>query len=643
MWRVFNGGAFPRCAVLQYDDGKAPQCDGGMMSAETNNTFNETSKEVTGGDSLISLYKSNKIPHSEEETTKMSAKDVNDTQKEPRLEAPLIRPRSSSPAVEINEGNKRPALICNFFAKGWCIKGNSCRFRHIKESMNANDQQKENSVAAYQKSEPQDDEGLRDGVERSGLATPVAVPTTTCSSETILLQDTKESPKHKINPKESQKEDPVNISLVDDDKETGGSRENQYLDKEHPPVNANSLLHETSSSNPFTGSDIRKSNWVSSYATSMEELDGREYQFRFHNLKVPITNYSPNYGSSSFQSTSRISPSNHSSMWPRTSTLLSSSSWNSDSFGTVKHLGGDRELHPIFRPNVTPFSGSESEHLYRDKDVLPHSAGFTTKFSSYDWEPSKPFRSSFLISQGIYSPASQYDPIRDSIEQPKDGDKISKFSSSSRTPSISSIHSLMDVNAPLKEKFGMDHGSDRLSLASHVNGHDNAMDVNSNARELGTVDTKQENTKREAKGKKHPIHAHVGDAIQSRELQVNPEFVQENDGPSKEIKIGDDSSRYRGQDFDIEGEGTRESKALKHFRAALIEFVKELVKPTWRDGKLSKDAHKVIVKKAVDKVINTLPAEHIPSMQESIDIYLSSSQPKIVKLVEGYIEKYGKL
>lgn len=38
-----------------------------------------------------------------------------------------------SPSAEIQDGNKRPAIICSFFAKGWCIRGTSCRFLHIKD------------------------------------------------------------------------------------------------------------------------------------------------------------------------------------------------------------------------------------------------------------------------------------------------------------------------------------------------------------------------------------------------------------------------------------------------------------------------------------------------------------------------------
>ncbi|CAI9760184.1 unnamed protein product [Fraxinus pennsylvanica] len=87
----------------------------------------------------------------------------------------------------------------------------------------------------------------------------------------------------------------------------------------------------------------------------------------------------------------------------------------------------------------------------------------------------------------------------------------------------------------------------------------------------------------------------------------------------------------------------KESKEMKHFRAVLVEHVKDLVKPTWLEGLLSKDAHKLIVKKAVDKILSSFqPPHQIPSTGESIKSYLYVSQPKIEKLVEGYIEKYGK-
>lgn len=44
--------------------------------------------------------------------------------------------RSLSSGVEIKGGNKSPAIICDFFLKGWCIKGSSCRFLHVKDHVN---------------------------------------------------------------------------------------------------------------------------------------------------------------------------------------------------------------------------------------------------------------------------------------------------------------------------------------------------------------------------------------------------------------------------------------------------------------------------------------------------------------------------
>ncbi|XP_009622638.1 protein FRIGIDA-ESSENTIAL 1-like isoform X1 [Nicotiana tomentosiformis] len=95
-------------------------------------------------------------------------------------------------------------------------------------------------------------------------------------------------------------------------------------------------------------------------------------------------------------------------------------------------------------------------------------------------------------------------------------------------------------------------------------------------------------------------------------------------------------------DFRRDGSVNYESGVLKHFRAALVEFVKELLKPTWHEGLLIRDAYKMIVKKSVDKVINSLQPDQIPDTTESIKQYLSVSKPKVAKLIEGYVEKYGK-
>ncbi|XP_019174343.1 PREDICTED: zinc finger CCCH domain-containing protein 55-like isoform X1 [Ipomoea nil] len=85
--------------------------------------------------------------------------------------------------------------------------------------------------------------------------------------------------------------------------------------------------------------------------------------------------------------------------------------------------------------------------------------------------------------------------------------------------------------------------------------------------------------------------------------------------------------------------GNKDDKAIRLFKNALIEFVKEILKPTWKEGRMSREVHKTIVKKVVDKVTSTIQGEHIPKTQEKIEQYLSYSKPKLSKLVQAYVER----
>lgn len=83
-----------------------------------------------------------------------------------------------------------------------------------------------------------------------------------------------------------------------------------------------------------------------------------------------------------------------------------------------------------------------------------------------------------------------------------------------------------------------------------------------------------------------------------------------------------------------EGSTNRDEKVMRLFKNALIEFVKEILKPTWKEGKMSREVHKTVVKKVVDKVTSAIPGEQLPKTQEKIEQYLSYSKPKITKLVQ---------
>lgn len=90
-----------------------------------------------------------------------------------------------------------------------------------------------------------------------------------------------------------------------------------------------------------------------------------------------------------------------------------------------------------------------------------------------------------------------------------------------------------------------------------------------------------------------------------------------------------------------DGKKSKDVKGMRAFKFALADFVKELLKPSWKDGHVSKEAYKTIVKKVVDKVIETLGPQ-IPLGKEKIDQYLSCSKPKLEKLVQAYVGKYQK-
>ncbi|KAL0912137.1 hypothetical protein M5K25_018088 [Dendrobium thyrsiflorum] len=104
------------------------------------------------------------------------------------------------------------------------------------------------------------------------------------------------------------------------------------------------------------------------------------------------------------------------------------------------------------------------------------------------------------------------------------------------------------------------------------------------------------------------------------------------------------SARLKNGDPEVSRDGdakrSKENKGFRMFKCALVELVKEMLKPTWKEGQLSKEAHNTIVKKVVDKVTGSVQGHNAPQTQEKIDLYLLSSKAKLSKLVQAYVEKY---
>ncbi|GMI76775.1 hypothetical protein HRI_001346800 [Hibiscus trionum] len=113
----------------------------------------------------------------------------------------------------------------------------------------------------------------------------------------------------------------------------------------------------------------------------------------------------------------------------------------------------------------------------------------------------------------------------------------------------------------------------------------------------------------------------------------------ESGSPSNPVEVNMATSEVEIDQIKSQGK-SKDSRSMKHFKVALACFVKELLKPSWQQGNMSKEAFKTIVKKTVDKVSGAIKSHHIPKSRTKIDLYIESSQQKLTKLVMGYVDKY---
>ncbi|XP_031490784.1 zinc finger CCCH domain-containing protein 36-like isoform X2 [Nymphaea colorata] len=235
------------------------------------------------------------------------------------------------------------------------------------------------------------------------------------------------------------------------------------------------------------------------------------------------------------------------------------------------------------RPRNSPSYYTSSENgklMHIDASNPSASGGYTTSSYSYSWEPSVPFRSSFLHASARLLSESPCDSIHDSIEPSSKG--------ANGTSQASDFVNGNNFGNTLPEPSSSSNiitGFDDKSFQKETSFHDAKV----------------------GKGAYLPRESH------------------------------DDVAHLAGDEKDI-----KETKAMKCFRAVLIDFVKELVRPSWQHGNLSKDAHKLVVKKSVGKVLSSMHSHQMPSNSEAIEQFLSLSRPKISKLVQGYVAKYAK-
>lgn len=145
-----------------------------------------------------------------------------------------------------------------------------------------------------------------------------------------------------------------------------------------------------------------------------------------------------------------------------------------------------------------------------------------------------------------------------------------------------------------------------------------------------------------------------GGAIACTTAAENDEFGETAEAEVGAVENGSPSDSSDGEDVPTgeieieqvkpsgEKKKSKDSRSMKLFKICVANFVKEMLKPSWRQGNMSKEVFKTIVKKTVDKVSGAMKSHQIPKSKAKIDHYIDSSQRKLTKLVMGYVDKHVK-
>uniref|UniRef100_A0A0A9DG05 C3H1-type domain-containing protein n=1 Tax=Arundo donax TaxID=35708 RepID=A0A0A9DG05_ARUDO len=547
-----------------------------------------------------------------------------------------LRLSSSSPGENLENKNKRPIKICTFYAQGLCKKGKSCTFLHEREGPDF-DNQWSNEGKAGGNGYPR---GFEEGSQLQHLSS-LKVP---------QLKDSEGSTKDKLyrnlihvygenNRRLAHPADKQNSPTPGVSQGKSCSIDDSLTKKPTTPINElvqRPVVHEKNHK-PFMGhhSILALETYFDGRATFPRLLDGGILQSDMDNgnnisdlhvsrthLDVNTLNSDHRYRSFSLSS----DPLQHSEQLSAYGGITESlpnthpkeqgpnhASYSSPSFTGFRNPVYATSDNSFSRPTLrtTSYQGILSHHLFTpsiekvdlqkyvdvgkgcgsSRPVLltsssPQpcilSAGSLSPIKDEVWETSVPFVPSFTFPDSATPSRSQYDPFVDSVEPPK-VENTNKFKSSTISCSISGQHTNQHVIADKSLNY-----DDKLTRNMSAKG--------------------------------------------SNELAC---LIARDRGRSSSL---DDNNRVKA--CDRKNDAASNNDNTREFRFHLAEHVKELIKPIWKEGNLSKDAHKLVVKKSVDKVLASIEAHQVPTAEELITNYITACESKIEKLVKAYVDRY---
>ncbi|CAH8334110.1 unnamed protein product [Eruca vesicaria subsp. sativa] len=286
--------------------------------------------------------------------------------------------------------------------------------------------------------------------------------------------------------------------------------------------------------------------------------------------------------------------------------------------------------------NRNDMNGSGSLQAISVSSVQDAEADTTSnkkKVSSNDWEPSEPFRASFTIPPYILpSSDALYDPFTD-IEIPQDRSLTAPSSSKVKDAQIKSRQQ-KDGDSTSGPQARDCNNDDKNSSCSQNQYQETVARKNMEALEGVATSVVDQNDETTTPSKEVSSSAAAENrVVLKRSKPSGHGSWRRSDGTSHKKVLKSD-------DIDGEVRSDAGTKAMRLFRNAVVETIKEMVKPLWLERRLTKDVHNMVVKRASEKIVNAAVQSHqVPTDTTSVDHYLSMSAAKIVKLVEVIFNK----
>lgn len=474
---------------------------------------------------------------------------------------------------------KRQAFPCKFFPQGRCTKGNSCRFLHVNENMNRTSQQQ----AVNHTSQLQ---AVNHMAGTSGI-------------------------------KSGEERRPFeNIEGV-----------------RFPMLSTNGITSLVNPGNPPAGQRVFPFTNEMRFMPSLENMGRGSLQ----KCGAVFTENRPVFDNriSSFPLRSSFVQEHGSLITSNRPTDMGSSgpAWTGSVFSSAplnqydSPFGNFENRNDINGSGSLPVEQAISVSSVQDAEV--DTTSNKKEVSSNDWEPSEPFRPSFTIPPYILpSSDALYDPFTD-IDNPED--------KSLNAPSSSKGKDAQKESG--QQKDGDSASNDKNSSCSQNQFQETVARTNLEAHvavegvATSVVDQNDATTPSKEVSSSAAVENRV---VLKRSKPAGHGSWHRSDGSSHQKMLKTD-------EMDGEVRSDAGTKVMRQFRTAVVENIKEMLKPLWREGRLSKDVHNMIVKRATEKIVSAAVQLHqVPTNNESVEKYLSTSATRMVKLVEGYVEKYGK-